>query len=164
VLTYRLFNEDLPAGSCRSAERDGASGRVVDFDAIVGTETSPTAIAGTVVLGDDLRWETLDLESGGRRIQLERRDDCELEVEGVPSLFGITTRRLAADGVRPSGRRDVQVLHVGADLVERRFPARYSWVTGRSWRYDARRTERWLAVHPGDGLVRSVEGLAELVP
>lgn len=162
--SYRLLDEDRPAGSCRSVERSGASGRVLQFDAIVGIETSPTALAGTLLLDDDLRWTVLDLESGGRRLRLEREDDCELEVEGVPSLYGVTTRRLAADGVRPAGRREVQVLRVGADLAERRFPASYLWLSGHSWRYDAQRSQRWLAVHHGDGVVRSVEGLAELVP
>jgi hypothetical protein len=162
--TYRLLDEDRPAGSCRSAEHGGAGGRVIQFDAIVGADASSTTLAGTLLLADDLRWTVLELESSGRRLRVERDDECEVEVEGVPSLFGVTTRRLAADGARPAGRRDVQVLHVGADLRARRFVARYHWLSGHSWRYDAERTQRWLAVSPNDGVVRSVEGLAELVP
>ena len=81
----------------------------------------------------------------------------------VPALHGVTTRRLAAQGVRPSEQRDVVVLHIDADLRPRCYPARYTWLSGSSWRYSAERTQRWLAVRPGDGVVRYVEGRAELV-
>jgi hypothetical protein len=162
--TYRLLDDDRPAGSCRSQEHDGAGGRLIEFDAIVGSAASSATLAGTLLLGEDLRWKVLELESSGRRLRLERDDECEVEVEGVPSLYGVTTRRLAADGARPAAVRDVQVLRVGADLSARRFTARYHWLTGHSWRYDAERTQRWLAVSPRDGVVRSVEGIAELVP
>jgi hypothetical protein len=87
----------------------------------------------------------------------------ELEIEGVPALYGVTTRRLVRGGATPARRSEVQVLRLDASLAESRARAAYVWVSGQSWRYLSGLAAAWLAVRPADGVVRSVEGEAELV-
>ena len=76
----------------------------------------------------------------------------------------MTTRRLVAR------RDDARAALGGARSCtstptshEARRRASYLWVTGQSWRYLSGRDAAWLAIRPRDGVVRSVEGEAELV-
>jgi hypothetical protein len=162
VESYELLDGSRPAGRSRSSERVGGEGRRIDFDAVLGAPEPEVALAGSVQLDGDLAWQALVVERSGGTLRLARDGDLELEIEGVPALYGVTTRRLVSAGLVPSQRRTVAVLRVARDLSTRRYEARYVWLGGQLWVYDGARTSLRLAVRLGDGVVRSVDGLAEL--
>ena len=161
---YRLFADGRPNGRASATETSSDGGVRIEFDASLGTLNPERAVAGTLFLDGALRWQRLEIENGsGRRLAFDLDPDVEVEIEGVPALYGVTTRRLVRGGTRPSRRSEVAVVRIGADLGEVRGQASYLWVTGQSWRYVSGRDAAWLAVRPADGVVRSVEGTAELV-
>jgi hypothetical protein len=164
VSEYRLFADGRPNGRASVTETSTNGGIRIDFDATLGSPTPERALAGTLYLDDGLRWRRLEIGNGsGQSATLELDPDVELEIEGVPALYGVTTRRLVRDGATPARRSEVQVVRIGADLAEGRTRATYTWISGQSWRYLSGREGAWLAVRPADGVVRSVEGEAELV-
>jgi hypothetical protein len=164
VSEYRLFADGRPNGRARVTETSSDAGVRIDFDAALGAPHPERALAGTLFLDDGLRWQRLEIENGsGRRQSFDLDPDVELEIEGVPALYGVTTRRLVRGGATPARRSEVQVLRLDASLAESRRRAAYLWVSGQSWRYVSGRDAAWLSVRPADGVVRSVEGEAELV-
>jgi hypothetical protein len=162
VLRYRLFEDGLAAGRSRSDERVLEDGVEIAFSAELGAPRPSVALVGTVSLGPDLAWRSLVLAAGGPELRLALDPQVELEVEGVPALLGVTVRRLQAAGLAPAEQREVQVLRVGRELTTSRLRVRYLWVGGQIWRYRSRAEGGWLAVRPQDGVVRSIDQVAEL--
>ncbi len=161
---YRLFADGRPNGRASATETSSDGGVRIEFDAALGTPHPERALAGTLYLDGALRWQRLEIENGsGRRAAFDLDPDVELEIEGVPALYGVTTRRLVRGGATPARRSEVQSCGSDAALSESAGRAAYVWVSGQSWRYLSGRDAAWLAVRPADGVVRSVEGTAELV-
>jgi hypothetical protein len=164
VSEYRLFADGRPNGRASVIETPADGGVRIEFEAALGSPRPARALAGALLLDDGLRWRRLEIEDGsGRRAAFDLEPDVELEIAGVPALYGVTTRRLVGAGAVPAGRSEVSVLRIDADLGEALRRAAYVWVSGQSWRYLSGREAAWLAVRPRDGVVRSVEGEAELV-
>jgi hypothetical protein len=159
---YRILDDGRPAGTASSDERRNGGGVVVRFDADLSGLTSPLAMTGEARLDDQLGWQLVDLDigEGARRFALD--PEHELEVPAVPAFYGVTTRRLMAEGMRPGQAARVEVLRLGLDFSMRRLRARYTWVGGQSWCYDVERERAWLAIRPADGVVRSVADVAQL--
>jgi hypothetical protein len=144
-----------------TSSRDGVR---IEFDAALGAPEPTRALAGALYLDGGLRWQRLEIENGaGERAAFDLEPDVELEIEGVPALYGVTTRRLVSGGAAPARRSEVAVLRLAADLRQSHGRATYTWVTGQAWRYASGLDVAWLAVRTQDGVVRSVEGEAELV-
>jgi hypothetical protein len=164
VSEYRLFADGRPNGRASATERSSDGGVRIEFEAALGAPHPERALAGTLYLDGALRWQRLEIENGsGRQATLDLDPDVELEIEGVPALYGVTTRRLVRGGATPARRSEVQVLRLDAALHDSRRRAAYLWVSGQSWRYSTGLDAAWLAVRPADGVVRTVEGEAELV-
>jgi hypothetical protein len=158
---YRLFDQGLQLGVARSAERRNGGSLVISFDAEI-QGSAPLAVAGEARLDHDLAWQVLELDTGSetRRIPLE--PDHELEFVPVPALYGVTTRRLVAEGMRPGQMARVEVVRLGLDLSTRRLRAHYTWLGGQTWCYEAGLERAWLAIRPSDWVVRTVGDVAEL--
>jgi hypothetical protein len=119
---------------------------------------------GEVFLDRDLAWQSFDLNVGGRVRTVAHEEGVELEIEGVPALYGVAVRRLVAAGLVPGGKREVAVLRVGLDGSSRHLDVRYTWLGGARFRYEVPRDREasWLVVRPQTGVVVSLEDAAEL--
>ena len=159
-----MLSDGRPNGKASSTERNDDGGTFLSFSAELGNPRPDRALVGEVFLDADLAWRPFDVEVDGRRRSIAHEDGCELEIEGVPALLGVTVRRLVASGLVPGGKREVEVLRIGLDEPARRLQARYTWLGGARFRYEvpADHEASWLTVRPKTGVVVSLEDAAEL--
>jgi hypothetical protein len=159
-----MLSDGRPNGKASSRERNDDGGTFLSFSAELGNPRPDRALVGEVFLDQDLAWRPFDVEVDGRRRSIAHQDGCELEIEGVPALLGVTVRRLVASGLVPGGKREVEVLRIGLDEPARRLQARYTWLGGARFRYEvpADHEASWLTVRPTTGVVVSLEDAAEL--
>jgi hypothetical protein len=154
-----MLAEGRPNGLASSDERLDDGGTFLAFSAELGDRS----VVGEVFLDGALRWNRFDLDVDGRTRSVAH-EDLELEIEGVPALYGVTIRRLIAAGFAPWQKRDVPVLRVSLDGADRRVTVRYTWTGGPRFRYEvpADHTSAWLLIRPKTGVVVSLEDTAEL--
>jgi hypothetical protein len=159
-----MLADGRPNGTAQSDERNDDGGTFVRFSAELGHPRPVHSVVGEVFLDGKLAWSAFALEVDGRSRSVAHESGVELEVEGVPSLLGVTVRRLVAAGLVPGGRREVDVLRVGLDGADRRLKARYTWLGGARFRYEVPGDHEasWLLVRPKTGVVVSLEDAAEL--
>jgi hypothetical protein len=157
-----MLAEGRPNGSAHSEERNDDGGTLLSFSATLGVP-SPVQAVGEVFLDRNLGWQSFDLNVGGRVRTVAHEEGVELEIEGVPALYGVAVRRLLAAGLVPGGNREVAVLRVGLDGSSRHLDVRYTWLGGARFRYEVPRDREasWLVVRP-TGVVVSLEDAAEL--
>ena len=158
-----MLADGRPNGSAHSEERNDDGGTLLSFSADLGLPR-PVQAVGEVFLDRDLAWQSFDLNVGGRVRTVAHEEGVELEIEGVPALYGVAVRRLVAAGLVPGGKREVAVLRVGLDGSSRHLDVRYTWLGGARFRYEVPgdREASWLVVRPQTGVVVSLEDAAEL--
>jgi hypothetical protein len=159
-----MLAEGRPNGSAHSEERNDDGGTVLSFSAELGMPRPVQTLAGEVFLDGALAWRAVDLDVNGSMRTVAHEDGVELEIEGVPAMYGVTVRRLVAAGLVPGGKREVAVLRVGLDGSSRHLDVRYTWLGGARFRYEVPgdRESSWLLVRPQTGVVVSLEDAAEL--
>jgi hypothetical protein len=164
VTAYRMLADGRPNGMASSEERNDDGGTHISFAAELGNPRPDRALVGELFLDGALAWRPFQLEVDGLVRSIAHEDGVELEIEGVPALYGVTVRRLIADGLVPGGKRDLQVLRVGLDGPARRLKVRYTWLGSARFRYEvpADHESSWLTVRPKTGVVVSLEDAAEL--
>jgi hypothetical protein len=153
-----------PNGTAHSDERNDDGGTVLSFSAELGAPRPVRALVGEVFLDGKLAWRSFDLDVDGRLRTVAHEEGVELEIEGVPALYGVTVRRLVAAGLAPGGKRELAVLRVGLDGPNRHLDVRYTWLGGARFRYEVPgdHESSWLTVRPQTGVVVSLEDAAEL--
>jgi hypothetical protein len=158
-----MLADGRPNGSAHSEERNDDGGTLLSFSADLGL-ARPVQAVGEVFLDRDLAWQSFDLDVDGRVRTVAHEEGVELEIEGVPALYGVAVRRLVAAGLVPGGKREVAVLRVGLDGSNRHLDVRYTWLGGARFRYEVPgdREASWLVVRPQTGVVVSLEDAAEL--
>jgi hypothetical protein len=159
-----MLVDGRPNGRASSEERSRDGGTSISFTAELGTPQPDRALVGEVFLDGELAWRPFELEVDGVARSIAGEDGLELEIEGVPALYGVTVRRLVAAGLAPGGTREVDVLRIGLDEPARRLHVRYTWLGGARFRYEvpADHESSWLTVRPQTGVVVSLEDAAEL--
>ncbi|MEO9175883.1 MAG: hypothetical protein ABI317_10270 [Gaiellales bacterium] len=164
MTAYRMLADGRPNGIAASEERLDDGGTFLSFSAELGAPRPVHSVVGEVFLDQRLAWRPFELEIDGRTRSVPHTDGAELEIEGVPALFGVTVRRLIAAGLVPGERRELSVLHIALDGVDRRLTARYTWTGGARFRYEVPgdRDAAWLLIRPKTGVVVSLEDTAEL--
>jgi hypothetical protein len=164
VTAYQMLADGRPNGNASSEERMDDGGTHISFAAELGSPRPDRALVGELFLDSTLAWRTFELEVDGRVRSIAHEPGLELEIEGVPALYGVTVRRLVAGGLVPGGKREIDVLRVGLDDPARHLKVRYTWLGGPRFRYEvpADHEASWLLVRPATGIVVSVEDEAEL--
>jgi hypothetical protein len=159
---YRILDQGRPAGSARSAERRNGGSTVLSFEAELVASGVPVTLAGEARLDDQLAWQVVELDTGAERRRIPLEADHELEITAVPAFYGVTARRLVAEGMRPGQMARVEVLRLYLDFSTRRLQAHYTWLGGQTWCYEVGVERAWMAIRPDDWVVRTVQNVAEL--
>jgi hypothetical protein len=159
-----MLADGRPNGIAQSDERADDGGTFLSFSAELGAPRPVHSVVGQVFLDGNLAWRPFDLEVDGQTRSIAHEDGRELEIEGVPALIGVTIRRLIASGLVPGGKREIAVLRVSLDGVDRHVQVRYTWTGGARFRYEVPgdHEAHWLLVRPKSGVVVSLEDTAEL--
>jgi len=160
---HRLLDRGRTSGIARSEHvKNPGGGATITFSTALGHPRPDRVLTGIAELDGDLRWTTVSATCDGQVLNLTPAPQAEVEIAGVPCLYGITTLRLRKAGIRPGETRKVPVLRIGGDMQQTRVHASVTWLGGQAWRIDAPAERTWLQVRP-DGAVRVVDGVAELV-
>ena len=159
---HRLYARNLRAGTSEYREQTGSDGTRVEFEAALGEPVASRVVAGSASLDLDLRWSVFQLRVGTTARSYTPAAEALVDVVGAPALYGLTARRLLADGIRPGQAREVEILRIGEDGEARTVRGRVVWIGGREWRLLAPAEATGFAVRP-DGAVANVEGAAELI-
>jgi hypothetical protein len=159
---YRIFDQGVPLGTARSAERRNGGSLVISFDAEIVGAREPVTVAGEARLDDQLAWQVVELDTEVEMRRIPLHPDHELELAAVPAFYGVTARRLVAEGMRPGQMARVEVVRLGLDFSTRRLRAHYTWLGGQTWCYEVGLERAWMAIRPNDWVVRTVEDVAEL--
>ena len=159
---HRLYARNLRAGTSEYRELTGTEGTSVDFEAALGEPVPSRVVAGRASLDLDLRWKVMELRRGDVSQSYSPAPEALIDVAGAPALYGLTARRLLADGIRPGQARAVEILRIGHDGEARTLAGRVIWLGGREWRLLARAEATSFAVR-SDGAVANVQGTAELI-
>jgi hypothetical protein len=159
-----MLADGRPNGIAASEERLDDGGTFLSFSAELGTPRPVHSVVGEVFLDQKLAWRPFQLEIDGRTRSVQHQEGAELEIEGVPALFGVTVRRLIASGFVPGDHRELPVLRIALDGDDRRITARYTWIGGPRFRYEVPGDHEaaWLLIRPKTGVVVSLEDTAEL--
>ena len=159
---HRLYARKIRAGTSEYREQTGSDGTSVEFEAALGEPVSSRVVAGRATLDLDLRWSVFELRVGETTRSYAPAPEALVDVAGAPALYGLTARRLLADGMRPGQERDVEILRIDDDGEARTLRGRVIWLGGREWRLLAPAEATGFAVRP-DGAVANVQGAAELI-
>jgi hypothetical protein len=160
---HRLLDGGRTSGVARSERvQHPGGGATITFSSALGHPRPDRVLTGVAELDGELRWTSVSASCDGQVVSLTPASQAEIEIAGVPCLYGITALRLLRAGIRPGETRKVSLQRIDGDMRESRIYASVTWLGGQAWRIDAPQERTWLQVRP-NGAVRVVEGVAELV-